>query len=94
VRPAQERRTSVTGRVVGVEVSRGSDEFVATTRLPSGRALRGFDDEDSGDLIDPITEAVLDVDPVEFIIILDVAEGSKFPTERALVIGWLCPAAI
>jgi hypothetical protein len=77
---------SVTGRVVGVEVGSAGGEFVETRRLPSGRALRGFDDKDDGELADPATSGSLDIDPDECIVILDVADGTELPTKRATLL--------
>jgi hypothetical protein len=55
---------------------------VPILRLPSGAALRGFE-EDAGDLIDIATGSVLAIKTEDFVITLDVADKIKLPTKPA-----------
>jgi hypothetical protein len=60
--------TSVRGRVVDICIQHpdGSTEQIA--RLPSGRALRGFDDEDDGHLERPWTGEPVSYDSNTFLV--------------------------
>jgi hypothetical protein len=69
---------------VGVEVLGPQNEFVEVTRLPSSTAIRGLDDDDRGDIINLATGELVSNEPSEFIIVLDVANGTALPTERAV----------
>jgi hypothetical protein len=74
---------SVTGRVVGIEVAGPDGQYVAVTRLPSGADLNDLNEDGSDAVVELATGNVLDIEPDEYIVILDVAEGSEFPIERA-----------
>ena len=54
--PADER---VLGRVTEIQVVQDGGTTLPILRVPSGRALRGFDDEDDGHLEDPWTGDVI-----------------------------------
>jgi hypothetical protein len=75
--------STVTGRVVGVEVLGPQGTFVKVTRLPDADELGDAYDDDSGDLTDLATGDVLENESREYIVILDVAGGTELPTERA-----------
>jgi hypothetical protein len=72
---------TVTGRVVGVDVLRAGGGSTAITRLPSGAALRGFAED--GEVTDRLTGEALEEDLDEFVVTLDLPEGSELPTTRA-----------
>ena len=60
----------VQGRVRDIQVARAGQPAQPVLRLPSGQALRGFD-EDDGHLEDPWTGEVLS-DGDDFLLIVDV----------------------
>ena len=61
----------VQGRVRDIQVVRLGQPAQPVLRLPSGAALRGFDDEDDGHLEDPWTGELLP-DGDDFLLIVDV----------------------
>lgn len=61
----------VRGRVRDIQVARVGHPAQPILRLPSGAALRGFDDEDDGHLEDPWTGELLP-DGDEFVLVVDV----------------------
>jgi hypothetical protein len=74
---------SVTGRVVDIQAENAQGRFVSILRLPSGRALRGFDDHESGDCVETATGRVLDNDPTQFTVTIDVPDDTALPNRRA-----------
>jgi hypothetical protein len=76
----------VTGRVVAVEVASRPATFVSVSRLPSGRALRGFDEHDDGIPMVLATGDPLDGHPDEFVVTLEIAPKSELPAEAAVAI--------
>jgi hypothetical protein len=63
--PAVER---VRGRVTHIRVVQDGGTAQAVLRVPSGAALRGFDDEDDGHLEDPWTGEVISSESAEFLV--------------------------
>lgn len=63
--------TEVTGVVIDVELVRADDSRVRITRIPSGSALRGFDDRADSAVIEMNTDEVLDASTGEFVVTLD-----------------------
>ena len=61
----------VQGRVRDIHVARPGGPSQPVLRLPSGEALRGYDDEDDGHLEDPWTGELLP-DGADFVLIVDV----------------------
>lgn len=51
-------------------------------RLPSGSASRGFDDHDSGELVDLEIGTEIKGGGFEFIVVLDVPDGTELPTVK------------
>jgi hypothetical protein len=66
-----ESEIRVRGRVCDIQVARLGQPARPVLRLPSGRALRGFDDEDDGHLEDPWTGELL-ADGYDFLVVVDV----------------------
>ena len=60
----------VRGRVVDISIRHTDGSIEPLERLPSGRALRGFDDHDDGRLIRPWTGETVTADSDEFLIII------------------------
>ncbi|MCF6743467.1 hypothetical protein E9529_04105 [Blastococcus sp. KM273128] len=58
----------VRGRVTDIQVVRDGGVAQAVLRLPSGQALRGFDDGDDGHLEDPWTGDLLPSGSTEFLV--------------------------
>ena len=67
-----EPETRVQGRVRDIQVVRLGQPAQPVLRLPSGAALRGFDDGDDGHLEDPWTGELLP-DGFQFLVVVDVA---------------------
>ncbi|TKJ29741.1 hypothetical protein [Blastococcus sp. CCUG 61487] len=63
--PAEER---VSGRVADIHVVGGPGAARPVLRIPSGRALRGFDDVDDGHLEDPWTGEVIEGEDPAFLV--------------------------
>jgi hypothetical protein len=63
--PAERR---VSGRVVAIGIRHPDGPVEQILRLPSGRALRGFDDSDDGRLVSPQTGERVACDSEEFIV--------------------------
>ena len=61
----------VQGRVRDIQVARPGQPAQSVLRLPSGKALRGYDDEDDGHLEDPWTGELLP-DGDDFVLVIDV----------------------
>ena len=68
---APEPDARVRGRVRDIQVVRLGRPAQPVLRLPSGAALRGFDDEDDGHLEDPWTGELLP-DGEDFLVVVDV----------------------
>lgn len=67
----------VSGTVVDLELLNPDGSRVLITRVPSGRALRGFDDRDDGELVEmhtdePVKSIDAEVAEPEFIVTLEV----------------------
>jgi hypothetical protein len=60
----------VTGAVVDIELVQGDGSRVAITRIPGGRALRGFDARDDGEIKALHSEEILDASTAEFVVTL------------------------
>lgn len=58
----------VRGRVTELQVVRDGEAAQSVLRIPSGQALRGFDEEDDGHLEDPWTGDVLPPGGSEFLV--------------------------
>ncbi|MGY2083918.1 DUF6578 domain-containing protein [Blastococcus sp. SYSU DS0539] len=58
----------VRGRVTEIQVVHDGGGTQAILRLPSGEALRGFDDDDDGHLEDPWTGDVVTSASLEFLV--------------------------
>lgn len=69
--PAVDR---VRGRVTHIEVVHGDGTGRAILRVPSGAALRGFDEEDDGHLEDPWTGELVSSDGEEFLVTVRTAD--------------------
>ena len=63
--PAVER---VRGPVTDIQVVPDGGTARAVLRVPSGAALRGFDDEDDGHLEDPWSGEVISAESAEFLV--------------------------
>ncbi len=60
----------VRGRVTDIQVVSGGGTTRPILRLPSGRALRGSDDDDDGHLEDPWTGEVVTRGTLEFLVVV------------------------
>ncbi|SFO88354.1 hypothetical protein SAMN05660464_1395 [Geodermatophilus dictyosporus] len=58
----------VRGRVTGIEVVLDEGTVQPVLRVPSGRALLGFDDDDDGHLEDPWTGVVVATGSTDFLV--------------------------
>jgi hypothetical protein len=58
----------VRGRVIEIHVVRGEGSAQPILRVPSGRALRGFDEDDDGHLEDPWTGQAVSSGSREFLV--------------------------
>jgi hypothetical protein len=63
----------VQGRVTEIRVVQDSGATQPILRVPSGRALRGFDDHDDGHLEDPWTGDVVPSGNLEFLVTIRTA---------------------
>ena len=72
--PAEER---VSGRVVDLQVVQDGGESLPILRVPSGRALRGFDDNDDGHLEDPWVGDVLAATGDEFLVTIRTSHPER-----------------
>ncbi|WP_405371797.1 MULTISPECIES: hypothetical protein [unclassified Microbacterium] len=64
----------VAGTIVELEAVERDGSRTPITRIPSGRALRGIDQEDAGDVINLYTDGVLDVSDERFIVTVEVQD--------------------
>ena len=62
--------THVRGTIVDLFAG-DADQWTRIERVPSGRALRGFDPEDGGDVVALKSGAVLDPSSVDFLVIVE-----------------------
>lgn len=58
----------VRGRVTGIQVMQDGGAARSVLRVPSGAALRGFDEDDDGHLEDPWTGDVIASESNEFLV--------------------------
>lgn len=63
----------VRGRVTAIHVVDDGGARKPILRLPSGQALRGFDDDDDGHLEDPRTGDVISSDSEEFLVTVETS---------------------
>ncbi|CAL4858928.1 hypothetical protein [Microbacterium sp. MM2322] len=64
----------VAGTIVEVEAIERDGSRTPITRIPSGRALGGRDEEDTGDVIELYTDRVVDVSDEGFIVTIEVED--------------------
>lgn len=77
----EQAHVEVHGRVKDLRVERDDGSQQPVLRIPSGRALRGFDADDDGHLEDPWTGAPLPGGR-RFVVVLDVAAGVGGSADR------------
>jgi hypothetical protein len=62
--------TTVRGRVVELSIRHADGSVEPIERLPSGRALRGFDEHDDGELRRPWTDEPVSPDTDAFVVVI------------------------
>ena len=73
---------SLSGRVLDIRARFEGDEAIEIDRLPSGSALTGNDEHDDGALVAAWTEAPLERSSEDFLVRLEVADGTALPAPR------------
>ena len=66
--------TDVTGTIVELEAIERDGSRTTIARVPSGRALRGMDEDDAGDVIELYTDRLIDVSDDGFIVTVEVRD--------------------
>ncbi|MDT3329938.1 hypothetical protein Q9S78_04575 [Microbacterium sp. KSW-18] len=64
----------VAGTIVELEAIDRDGSRIPITRIPSGRALLGMDEEDAGDVIEMYTDRIVNVSDDDFIVTVDVQD--------------------
>ncbi|MFI8633951.1 hypothetical protein ACIGEP_15310 [Microbacterium sp. NPDC077663] len=65
---------TVAGTIAELEAIQHDGSRTPITRIPSGRALGGLDEEDAGDVIELYTDRVVDVSDERFIATVEVRD--------------------
>lgn len=76
---AEPGMTHVEGRVLGIEARFDGGRSAPITRVPSGRALNGFADDESATLVDAVTGEVVPDVAGGFRVRLRIPDDSRLP---------------